>query len=318
MRPRRTGRPGRRGPSSARAPGPARPRRRRRGAPPSTSDTAGTIATSPSAPRRGTAISASRRTPSRPRARCTTAATPEASWLWVAARSRPAASASASSRAGTSTAELACRVPQPPSWPVLRAASRSTTSAPRTSPTTSRSGRIRRACRTRVRSSMAPTPSTLAGPPLERDDVGMVGAQLGCVLDEDQPLGRVDQGEQGGEQRRLAAAGAPADQERDPGRDQRLQQLGAAPGQGAGVEQLVEGEGPRGRHPQRDRGAGSGHRREHGVTAAAVGQPQVGERRGVVEAPTGHARRAAGRADAPTRRRRTGRAVASSPSPRST
>lgn len=40
-------------------------------------------------------------------------------------------------------------VPQPPSWPVLSAASRSATSAPRTSPTTSRSGLIRSAWRTR-------------------------------------------------------------------------------------------------------------------------------------------------------------------------
>ena len=43
---------------------------------------------------------------------------------------------------------LACTVPAPPSCPVLSAASRSTTSAPRTSPTTIRSGRIRSACRT--------------------------------------------------------------------------------------------------------------------------------------------------------------------------
>ena len=51
----------------------------------------------------------------------------------------------ASTRLGTSTAELACRVAQPPSWPVFIAASMSTTSAPRTSPTPSRSGRIRSA-----------------------------------------------------------------------------------------------------------------------------------------------------------------------------
>ena len=63
-------------------------------------------------------------------------------------------------------------------------------------------------------------------PPLERDDVRMVRAQLGGILDEDEPLGRIDQGEQRREERRLAAAGASADQERHPGRDQRLEQLG--------------------------------------------------------------------------------------------
>ena len=57
---------------------------------------------------------------------------------------------------------FACTVPAPPSWPVLSAASRSTTSAPRTSPTTMRSGRIRSACLTRSRTVISPTPSTFA------------------------------------------------------------------------------------------------------------------------------------------------------------
>ena len=75
---------------------------------------------------------------------------------------RPPA-ASASIRAGTSAAELACTVPQPPACPVLSAASMSTTSAPRTSPTTSRSGRIRSAWRTSVRRVISPAPSMLGG-----------------------------------------------------------------------------------------------------------------------------------------------------------
>ena len=81
----------------------------------------------------------------------------------------------------------------------------------------------------------------------------MVGPELGGVLDQDQPLGRVDQGEQGGEQRGLAAAGPAADQERHPGGDERAQQLGAVAGERAGRDQLVEGEGPGRRHAQRDR-----------------------------------------------------------------
>ena len=41
-------------------------------------------------------------------------ASAEASWLCAASRGSPAALANASIRAGTSRAELACRVPQPP------------------------------------------------------------------------------------------------------------------------------------------------------------------------------------------------------------
>ena len=95
--------------------------------------------------------------------RWTTTSTAAASWLCAASRPSPAASASASTRAGTSAAELAWSVPQPPSCPVLSAASRSTTSPPRTSPTTSRSGRIRSACRTNDRTVTSPAPSRLGG-----------------------------------------------------------------------------------------------------------------------------------------------------------
>ena len=104
------------------------------------------------------------------------------------ARSRPAASARASIRAGTSAAELACSVPQPPSCPVFRAASRSTTSPPRTSPTTRRSGRIRSAWRTRVRRSIGARALDVGGTRLEADDVRVLGTQLGGVLDQHDPL----------------------------------------------------------------------------------------------------------------------------------
>lgn len=58
--------------------------------------------------------------------------------------------------------ELAWMVPAPPSCPVLSAASSSTTSAPRISPRTIRSGRIRIACFNRSDMVIAPAPSTLA------------------------------------------------------------------------------------------------------------------------------------------------------------
>ena len=132
--------------------------------------------------------------------------TADASWLCAAARSRPAASASASTRAGTSSAELACRVPQPPSWPVLRAASRSTTSAPRTSPTTSRSGsHPQRLPHQRAHGDRART-LDVGRPRLERDHVRVGRAQLGGVLDDDQPLGAGHRGQQRREQRGLAGA----------------------------------------------------------------------------------------------------------------
>lgn len=109
-------------------------------------------------------ISAMRLLPSwRSRVRWMTASKAAASWLWTASLVRPAAQPRASRRGGTSAAVLAWRVPQPPSWPVLSAARRSTTSEPRTSPTTRRSGRILSACRTRSRRPTSPAPSRLGG-----------------------------------------------------------------------------------------------------------------------------------------------------------
>src|SRR5699024_7859274 len=68
----------------------------------------------------------------------------------------------AATRLGTASAVVAWIVAHPPSWPVLRAVSMSLTSAPRHSPTTRRSGRIRRALRTRSVRVTSPPPSTLA------------------------------------------------------------------------------------------------------------------------------------------------------------
>ncbi len=85
------------------------------------------------------------------------------SWVRVASGDMSASAPSASKRVTTSTLLFAWIVPQPPSWPVLSAESISRTSAPRTSPTTRRSGRIRRLCRTRATMSTCPLPSTLAG-----------------------------------------------------------------------------------------------------------------------------------------------------------
>ena len=64
----------------------------------------------------------------------------------------------------------------------------------------------------------------LGGRPSSADDVRMVGPQLAGVLDQDEPLTRVDQRQQRGEHRRLAGAGAAGDQEGAPRVDDLLQQ----------------------------------------------------------------------------------------------
>ena len=69
----------------------------------------------------------------------------------------------------------------------------------------------------------------------------VVGPQLAGVLDEHEPLVGIDQGQQGGEQGGLAGAGAAADQERQPGRDDRASRMRAASArQRAERDQLVE------------------------------------------------------------------------------
>src|SRR6478735_8173682 len=67
------------------------------------------------------------------------------------------------SRISASSALLAWTVASEPSWPVDMAWSMSSDSPPRTSPTTMRSGRMRRELRTRSRMVTWPLPSTLAG-----------------------------------------------------------------------------------------------------------------------------------------------------------
>ena len=68
-----------------------------------------------------------------------------------------------SRRESASRAELEWMVDMLPSWPVFMACSMSSASAPRTSPTRIRSGRIRRLLRRSCRIVSSPLPSTLAG-----------------------------------------------------------------------------------------------------------------------------------------------------------
>ena len=77
--------------------------------------------------------------------------------------SNPAISTMVSRRDSASRGEFACTVVSEPSWPVFMAWSMSSASAPRTSPTTIRSGRMRNALRTRSRILTSPRPSAFAG-----------------------------------------------------------------------------------------------------------------------------------------------------------
>ena len=79
----------------------------------------------------------------------------------------------ASMRCKVSSGLLLWQVVREPSWPVLRAMTMSRASAPRTSPTTSRSGRRRSAARTNDRTVTSPTPSTDGGRASSRTTCGV-------------------------------------------------------------------------------------------------------------------------------------------------
>ena len=125
-------------------------------------------------------------------------------------RSKPDMRAIVSTRASASRGELACSVDREPSWPVFIACIMSSASPPRTSPTMMRSGRMRSALRSRSRVRTSPLPSMFGGPALEPDDVALLQAQLGGVLDRHDALVVGDHRRQHVEQRRLPAAGAAA------------------------------------------------------------------------------------------------------------
>jgi len=77
--------------------------------------------------------------------------------------SMPAIMIIVSNRAWASRGVLACSVVIEPAWPVFMACSMSSDSAPRHSPMMIRSGRMRRALRTRSRVVTAPLPSMFGG-----------------------------------------------------------------------------------------------------------------------------------------------------------
>ncbi len=75
----------------------------------------------------------------------------------------PAIKTIVSNRETVSRGELECAVVSDPSWPVFIACNISSASPDRTSPTTIRSGRIRREFVTSSRILISPCPSTFGG-----------------------------------------------------------------------------------------------------------------------------------------------------------
>ena len=148
-----------------------------------------------------------------------------------------------------------------------------------------RSGRIRRALRTRSRVVDLALALDVGRPRLHPDHVRLLEPQLGRVLDRRHPLVGGDEGREGVEQRRLAAAGAARDDDVDPGLD-------------AGREELdhlrrdrlvrIRSSTRSGLAPEpadREQGAVQGQRRDDRVDAAAVGEPGVDHRAGLVHPP---------------------------------
>ena len=126
-------------------------------------------------------------------------------------RSKPAISVSVSMRASVSRGLFECTVVIEPSWPVFIAWSMSRASPPRHSPTTMRSGRMRRLFFTRSRIAISPAPSMFGGPCLHAEHVALVELELLRVLDGDDALAVRDERRQHVEQRRLAGAGTARD-----------------------------------------------------------------------------------------------------------
>ncbi len=122
------------------------------------------------------------------------------------------------------------------------ACNRSKASPPRTSPTTMRSGRMRRQLRTRSRIVDQADALEVGRPGLQADDVRLLQLQLGGVLAGDDALVRLDEARQAVEQRGLARAGAARDHDvaADPADD--LEELRALRRDRTELGELVEGE----------------------------------------------------------------------------
>ena len=154
------------------------------------------------------------------RPRCTTTSTALTSWAWTAVGVMPASAPRASNRATTSAAPLACSVPQPPSWPVLSAASSSRTSRaarlPEDDPVRTHPQRL---ADHRGEGDLAGA-LDVRWTRLEPDDLGPVDPELADVLDHDDPLAGRGLSQQRPQQRGLPDAGTAGHHESHPPDDQ--------------------------------------------------------------------------------------------------
>ena len=156
----------------------------------------------------------------------------------------------------------------------------SSASPPRTSPTTSRSGRMRSAARTSARTVTPPAPSAFGGRASSRTTCGcasrssavssMVTTRSACGIDCDSALSSVV----------LPALVAPGDEEVPSRRDRPPQER---PRRTVDAE-LVERDRTRAEATDGDARAVDRERRDHRVQAGAVGEAGVDHRRRAVEA----------------------------------
>ena len=120
---------------------------------------------------------------------------------------------------------------------------------------------------------------------LEPDDVRLAQPQLGGVLDRDHPLPRADEARQHVQRRRLAGAGAAADEDARAGAHRAREEVEQRAGERAVGDQLVGAEPAAAEAADRQHRAVERERRDHDVHARAVGQPCVAQRLGLVDAP---------------------------------
>ena len=136
----------------------------------------------------------------------------------------------------------------------------------------------------------------VGGPALQRDDVRMVGTQLAGVLDQHHPLRRVTRDSSAASRVVLPEPVPPLT------RNARRDSMIASSSRATSPVRVPEPTSSstvktrRARDSQRDQRARPSQRRQHGVEAAAVGEPEVAVGRGVVEPATTQGGEALGQA----------------------
>ena len=121
------------------------------------------------------------------------------------------------------------------------------------------------------------------GPALEPDHVRLAQPELRGVLDRHHPLGRVDPGREGVQQRRLAGSGSARDEDAPPLTHRGRQQVAELDRERSRADQLLRS-WARGREAaHRKRRPIDGERRDDDIDARPVGQPRVDHRAELVD-----------------------------------